>query len=310
MTADFVLPAGDLQAFRATFRYIGSATPCTTGSYDDHDDIVFSTVQADTTPPIINILRPGDGDSLVAPFDVDIDASDDTGIGSVELFVDGVSAGSLNDPPYDFLGVGLGLPFGVHTLEARARDQAGNEAVSAQVSVLVIDPSIAVYDPVLGAPICDAPSARCDTVDLVRGRAAFGPEANAPNTLDSCTDGVRGTPGNTEMVNRVVISSVDGTTFHTGSVINIEVQVFAYRNGASDRLDIYYAPDARAPVWTLVGTQTAPGGGDRTMTRQYTLPAGTDLQAIRARFRYQGSARPCAAGLYNDHDDVAFTVTP
>jgi len=31
-----------LQAVRANFRYEGSAAVCTTGSYDDHDDLIFA----------------------------------------------------------------------------------------------------------------------------------------------------------------------------------------------------------------------------------------------------------------------------
>ena len=34
-------PAGNLQAV-GRFRYQGSASPCTTGNYDDHDDLVFA----------------------------------------------------------------------------------------------------------------------------------------------------------------------------------------------------------------------------------------------------------------------------
>jgi leucyl aminopeptidase len=43
------------------------------------------------------------------------------------------------------------------------------------------------------------------------------------------------------------------------------------------------------------------------MTATYTLPAG-NLQAIRAQFRYTGTASTCTAGAYNDRDDLVFTV--
>ncbi|MCK8496544.1 MULTISPECIES: M28 family peptidase [Myxococcus] len=42
LSATFTLPAGANQVVRAHFRKQGSATPCTTGAYDDHDDIVFA----------------------------------------------------------------------------------------------------------------------------------------------------------------------------------------------------------------------------------------------------------------------------
>jgi Gametolysin peptidase M11 len=42
LTATYTLPAGSLQAVRANFRYAGAAAPCTTGGYDDHDDLIFA----------------------------------------------------------------------------------------------------------------------------------------------------------------------------------------------------------------------------------------------------------------------------
>ncbi len=42
LSATFTLPTGSLQAVRAQFRYQGRASSCTTGSYNDHDDLVFA----------------------------------------------------------------------------------------------------------------------------------------------------------------------------------------------------------------------------------------------------------------------------
>ena len=42
LTATYTLPAGSLQAVRANFRYNGSQSSCSTGSYDDADDLVFA----------------------------------------------------------------------------------------------------------------------------------------------------------------------------------------------------------------------------------------------------------------------------
>ncbi|HEX2163775.1 MAG TPA: endopeptidase [Thermoanaerobaculia bacterium] len=41
-SATYTLPAGSLQAVRARMRYQGSATACGTGSFIDHDDLVFA----------------------------------------------------------------------------------------------------------------------------------------------------------------------------------------------------------------------------------------------------------------------------
>jgi subtilase family serine protease len=42
LSTTFTLPTGSLQAVRAQFRYLGRASSCTTGSYNDHDDLVFA----------------------------------------------------------------------------------------------------------------------------------------------------------------------------------------------------------------------------------------------------------------------------
>jgi hypothetical protein len=38
----FTLPSGTLQAVRAQFRYLGNASSCTSGAYNDHDDLIFA----------------------------------------------------------------------------------------------------------------------------------------------------------------------------------------------------------------------------------------------------------------------------
>jgi leucyl aminopeptidase len=42
ISTTFTLPTGSLQAVRANFRYQGNASSCTSGSYNDHDDLVFA----------------------------------------------------------------------------------------------------------------------------------------------------------------------------------------------------------------------------------------------------------------------------
>jgi leucyl aminopeptidase len=42
LSATYTLPAGALQAVRVNFRYNGTASSCSTGAYDDHDDLIFA----------------------------------------------------------------------------------------------------------------------------------------------------------------------------------------------------------------------------------------------------------------------------
>ncbi len=41
-SATYTLPAGALQAARAQFRYQGAVGTCSTGAYNDGDDLIFA----------------------------------------------------------------------------------------------------------------------------------------------------------------------------------------------------------------------------------------------------------------------------
>ncbi|MEM9593102.1 MAG: hypothetical protein AAGD06_02495 [Acidobacteriota bacterium] len=50
LSAQYTLPAGSLQAIRANFRYQGSQSSCSGGTYDDADDLVFAVGGGGGTP--------------------------------------------------------------------------------------------------------------------------------------------------------------------------------------------------------------------------------------------------------------------
>ncbi len=85
------------------------------------------------------------------------------------------------------------------------------------------------------------------------------------------------------------------------------VDVWAWSGFTSDKLDLFVASDANAPAWQLVTTLTPTRAGLNTLSATAVLPSGfSSAQAIRAQFRYGGSATPCVAGSYNDRDDLVF----
>lgn len=171
-----------------------------------------------------------------------------------------------------------------------------------------VGPQTAAYDATLKAPKCGVVGTSCDTgASLLNGRGTVGPEPNRSNTINnSCTDGNSGTYHGDESIDRLKVVSVDGAGFAPGKMVRIEASVWVW--GASqDRLDLYYAANAAAPSWTFIGTLTPPGTGARTLSATYTLPAGA-TQAVRANFRYNGSASVCTTGSYDDHDDLVFAV--
>jgi len=171
-------------------------------------------------------------------------------------------------------------------------------------------PQTAVFDPVLQAPRCSGVGSACDSGTLLNGRAGLGPELNQPNTInDSCADGSLGTYHSDESNDRVKVSTLDGSTLMNGKTVRVDATVWSWALVTGDRLDLYYAADATSPVWTFITTLTPTVGGASTLSTTYNLPAGT-LQAVRARFRYQGTQTPCQPGGYDDHDDLVFAVAP
>jgi hypothetical protein len=169
----------------------------------------------------------------------------------------------------------------------------------------------AVYDSTLKAPKCVNVASGCDSgPSLLLGRDTLsgGAEPNQPNTINStCADGTSGTFHSDESNDRLVVSTTDGSTLAAGKTVKVSATVWAYSSFTSDHLDLYYAANANSPSWTLIGTITPAAAGAQTLSANYTLPSGS-LQAVRAQFRYQGSASSCTAGAYNDHDDLIFAV--
>jgi N-acetylneuraminic acid mutarotase len=166
----------------------------------------------------------------------------------------------------------------------------------------------AVYDPELRAPRCDEAAAVCHSGALLAGRGPLGPEANAPNALwGSCADGEGGARERDESLDALRVSTVDGGHLAPGKTVRVDATVWAYGEPEANRLDLYSAADARAPVWTYLTTLTPGRPGEQVLTGTYVLPAGA-LQAVRGVFRYAGSAEPCPGGVFDDVDDLVFTT--
>ncbi|KAL3784103.1 hypothetical protein HJC23_012735 [Cyclotella cryptica] len=49
---DYELPQASIHMVRVNFRYNGAASSCTSGSYNDHDDLVFAVFDSVTSPPV------------------------------------------------------------------------------------------------------------------------------------------------------------------------------------------------------------------------------------------------------------------
>ncbi|MFP2908599.1 M20/M25/M40 family metallo-hydrolase [Pyxidicoccus sp. 3LFB2] len=264
----------------------------------------------DTTAPTASITSPASGATVTGAVTVSATAADENGVSRLELLVDGAVRGTDSEAPFSFAWDTAAATNGAHTLTVRAVDTFGNAGTSAPVAVTVSNTSsTAGYDATLKAPRCFSVSSTCDSGTRLNGRGNIlnGPEANAPNTIKgSCSDGLSGSYHVDESNDRIKISTVDGTPFGAGKTVRIEATVWSYSITA-DKLDLYYTADANNPAWTYITTMSPPAKGAQTLTTTYTLPAG-NVQAVRARFRYNGSPTPCGTTSYNDHDDLIFAV--
>jgi hypothetical protein len=268
---------------------------------------VHVIVQNETVPPLLSIVTPTEGAALSGTIAASFAATDNDAILSVHVLIDETLLAVLTQPPFTLQWDTTALGNGAHKLTAFGFDRAGNKSVTSVASVTVSNAAVADFDSRFKAPRCATPVASCETNTLVRGRALLGPEPNQPNTLgSSCADGREGVLHDDESVESIRVTSPVGTAFTTGHTVNVEVTGFVY-DPAVNEADVYYAQDATAPQWLLVGTVSPAAPGVQTMRLPLTLK-GEGTQAVRAQLRYKGAATACAAGDYNDRDDLVFEV--
>jgi hypothetical protein len=325
LSANYTLPSGSLQAVRAQFRYQGSASSCTTGSYNDHDDIIFAvgagapsfTVAA--SPSSVTVAQGSTATSTITV------TSQNSFNSSTTLSATGLPSGvtaAFSPNPVTPPANGSVTSTLTFTASASAASGTSTITVTGTSGSLVQNTTItltvgsataltAVYDTTLKAPKCATVGISCDSgASLLLGKDTMsgGAEPNQPNTINnSCADGTLGTFHSDESNDRIKVASTGGGALTHATTVTVTATVWAWNTGSSDALDLYYAANANSPAWVLIGTIVPPAGGAQALSATYTLPTGT-LQAVRANFRYQGSASSCSTGSYDDHDDLIFAV--
>ncbi|WP_164017773.1 Ig-like domain-containing protein [Pyxidicoccus trucidator] len=285
----------------------------TARAYDAAGNVTVSALQVnvvDNTAPSVTLDSPLNGATVSGTVTLAATAQDYSGIQSVTFYVDGQAAGTDTSAPYSVAWNAGSVSAGTHTVHAVAWDVPGNSASSQTASITAPGtggPIQATYSATWRAPSCAGvvgPS--CDSGTLLTGRANLGPELNAPNTVgSSCADGATGTFHGDESLDRLVLATVDGGALRAGTAARLTATVWAF--STSDVLDVYSAPSAASPVWTLVGTASAPASGLQSLSVTYTLPAGS-TQVVRAVFRYGGTSSPCPTGQFDDKDDLVFSA--
>jgi hypothetical protein len=100
-----------------------------------------SGATVDVLPPNVSFTAPVAGASVSGVITVQVSASDNVGVSSVTLNVDGVAMATDNGSPFSFVLDSAIVPNGSHTFTAIATDGAGNSSI-ASISVNVNNPVI------------------------------------------------------------------------------------------------------------------------------------------------------------------------
>lgn len=90
----------------------------------------------DTEPPTVRFITPENGATVNGALEIEIEATDDTGILVVRLFRNNVLAAETQLKPYKFTWDTGGFLDGEYTLAAQSVDLVGNQAVS-EITVTV-----------------------------------------------------------------------------------------------------------------------------------------------------------------------------
>ncbi len=139
--ANYTLPSGgSLQAIRGNFRYTGSASSCSPGGYDDHDDLLFAVGAAgppDVTPPTVTITSPANNATVNNTITITENAADNVGVSKVEIYLDGALGATSTVAPFSFTWNTTAVANGAHNIQTKAYDAANNSTVSTLVNVTV-----------------------------------------------------------------------------------------------------------------------------------------------------------------------------
>lgn len=110
-----------------------------------YDDVLVTTIPADTTPPSISVTAPTAGGTVSGTTTISASATDNVGVAGVQFLLDGTFLGpEQNIAPYSIQWNTANALNGSHTLTAMARDASGNVTTSAAVTVTVnntVDPT-------------------------------------------------------------------------------------------------------------------------------------------------------------------------
>jgi len=139
------------------------------------DAFDYKPLPPDTTPPTVSMITPADGTTVSGTIKATASASDNVGVVGVQFQLDGVNLGAeAKTAPYAISWNTTTTSNGSHTLDAVARDAAGNKTTSATVTVTVSNssgdttpPTVSMTAPANGATVSGSVAVSANASDNV-----------------------------------------------------------------------------------------------------------------------------------------------
>jgi large repetitive protein len=313
LSAEYVLPAGALQAVRGRFSYASGGAPCNNSSIDDdHDDLVFPVGQeVDVLAPTTAITSPVTGVDVPGSVTITAMANDDFGVSRVEFLAGTTLIGTATREPYQ---VTWSASAGSWPLTTRAYDAAGHVGTSATVVVNVdtTAPTASLTTPQSWAEVRGVLSVQgtatdnrsVSRVEFYAGGKLIGTDTTAPYAIDwdttTFTDGrywvsarAYDAAGNVGSSSSATINvdntapTVSLTSPQDGAVVSKQVSLTAT---ASDNTSVakvvFYdgatviGTDTSAPFGVTWGTGGLARGSSHALVARAHDPAGNVMASV------------------------------
>ena len=136
------------------------------------EPVTVTTPAGDATPPTVSLTAPADG-ATVSGSSVSLaaTASDASGVAGVQFLLDGSPVGAEDtNSPFGITWNSSSVANGSHTLAARARDAAGNSAISSAVTVTVSNGGVGPSEVGQWGPLIPLPVVAIHSALLPNGR--------------------------------------------------------------------------------------------------------------------------------------------
>jgi subtilisin family serine protease len=207
----------------------------------------------DTLPPTVLINAPAAGATVAGTTTVTATATDNVGVTGVDLLVDGALVASDASAPYAFSWNTTGLADGVHTLDVKASDAAGNVSHATRSVTVANAPPPPPPPPVAHAPVAgnDAFGApyRATSAYTAQVLAILANDSDADGDLNAASVRITASP---DKGGSVKVNS-NGTVSYTPKRGYRGVETFRYtvkdkRGVASNTATVTVAVDTSVPA--------------------------------------------------------------